>query len=88
MNRHPLDATALIFGLLFTLSGFAIVSESAWPELDTTAAVGAVVGILGVVFVAVLVMRQVRESNQPPADPWNVDDAVDTADEETPVISE
>ncbi|MEM9466421.1 MAG: hypothetical protein AAGA90_13690 [Actinomycetota bacterium] len=69
MNRHPIDATALIFGLLFTLSGFAIVSEEAWPELDTTTVVGAVVGVLGLLFVAVLVMRQLREGSQPPADP-------------------
>jgi hypothetical protein len=68
MNRHPLDATALIFGLLFTLAGFAILSEEAWPDLDTTAVVGATVGLLGLVFVAVLVLRQLREGSQPPAD--------------------
>ena len=63
MNRHPLDATALIFGLLFTLSGFAIVSEEAWPSVDTTAVVGAVIGALGLVFVAVLVLRQLRDTS-------------------------
>ncbi len=67
MNRHPLDATALIFGLLFTLSGFAIVSEEAWPSVDTTAVVGAVIGALGLVFVAVLVLRQLRDTA--PAEP-------------------
>ena len=79
MNRHPLDATALIFGLLFTLSGFAIVSEEAWPEIDTTAVVGGVVGALGILFVTVLVMRQLREGSRPPAtdtEPGDEDEAV------------
>ncbi len=66
MNRHPLDATALIFGLLFTLSGFAVLSDEIWPDLDTTAVVGAVIGALGILFVTVLVMRQLREGSQPP----------------------
>lgn len=67
MNRHPIDATALIFGLLFTLSGFAIVSDEVWPSIDTTAVVGAIVGALGLLFVTALVMRQLREGSQPPA---------------------
>lgn len=60
MTRHPLDATALIFGLLFTLAGIAILSEETWPSIDTTAVVGAWVGSLGLLFIAVLVLRQVR----------------------------
>ncbi|MEM9518231.1 MAG: hypothetical protein AAGA37_02840 [Actinomycetota bacterium] len=63
MNRHPIDATALIFGLLFALSGVAIVSDEAWPELDTTALSGAAIGVIGVVVVGVLVSRQVRGSD-------------------------
>ncbi|MEO0492121.1 MAG: hypothetical protein AAF081_01745 [Actinomycetota bacterium] len=67
MTRHPLDATALIFGLLFALSGVAIISDEAWPTIDTTAVVGATVGVLGIAFVVVLVLRQLREGSQPPA---------------------
>ncbi|MEM8705328.1 MAG: hypothetical protein AAGE98_02645 [Actinomycetota bacterium] len=67
MNRHPLDATALIFGLLFALSGVAIVSDEAWPDIDTTAVLGATVGVLGLGFIATLVLRQLREGSQPPA---------------------
>lgn len=67
MNRHPVDATALIFGLLFLLSGIAILSDEAWPDIDTTAVVGATIGVIGVAFVTVLVLRQLREGSQPPA---------------------
>ena len=85
MNRHPIDATALIFGLLFTLSGFAIVSDEAWPDLDTTAVVGALVGVLGLLFVTVLVMRQLREGSQPPAtEPPPVEPTEDAA----PVVTD
>ncbi len=63
MNRHPLDPTPLILGLLFAISGLAIVADAAWPDLDTTAVVGATVGGIGVAFVVVLVMRQLRENN-------------------------
>ena len=77
MNRHPLDATALIFGLLFTLSGFAIISDEAWPSIDTTAVVGALVGALGVLFVAVLVIRQLREGSEPPSDPTSESEVTD-----------
>ncbi len=66
MTRHPLDPTALIIGLLFALSGLAIVADAAWPELDTTAVVGATVGGLGVLFVVVLVMRQLRDGSRTP----------------------
>ena len=89
MTRHPLDATALIFGLLFTLSGFAIISDEAWPELDTTAVVGAVVGALGVIFITVLLLRQLRAGSQPPADeptpvdPFTTDEAQVTDDHAT-----
>jgi hypothetical protein len=68
MTRHPIDPTALIIGLLFAISGLAIVADAAWPELDTTAVVGATVGGLGVLFVAVLVTRQLRDSSHT-ADP-------------------
>jgi len=62
MNRHPLDPTPLILGLLFVISGLAIVADAAWPELDTTAVVGATVGGIGIAFVVVLVTRQLREN--------------------------
>ena len=88
MNRHPIDATALIFGLLFTLSGFAIVSDEVWPDIDTTAVVGAVVGALGLVFVTALVMRQLREGSQPPTvEPHAADADADAAAMDEPSTS-
>lgn len=97
MTRHPIDATALIFGLLFLLSGVAIISDEAWPDIDTTAIVGATIGVIGIAFVTVLVLRQLREGSQPPADPPTPEpepvtvgaptDDADTVDE-TNVISD
>ena len=60
MTRHPLDPTALIAGLLFLLSGLAIVIDQSWPRVDTTAVVGATVGVLGLFFVVNLVRQQLR----------------------------
>lgn len=59
MNRHPIDPTALIFGLLFGLAGMAILIDET-ADVDATLVTGAVVGALGVAFVATLVTRQVR----------------------------
>lgn len=60
MNRHPIDSTALIFGLLFGLAGMAILIDETLPDIDATIVTGAVVGALGIAFVATLVTRQVR----------------------------
>ena len=60
MNRHPIDSTALIFGLLFGLAGMAILIDETVPDVDATLVTGAVVGALGIAFVATLVTRQVR----------------------------
>ena len=59
MNRHPIDSTALIFGLLFGLAGMAILIDET-ADVDATLVTGAVVGALGIAFVATLVTRQVR----------------------------
>ena len=59
MNRHPIDPTALIFGLLFGLAGMAILIDET-ADVDATLVTGAVVGALGIAFVATLVTRQVR----------------------------
>lgn len=67
MNRHPIDSTALIFGLLFGLAGVAILVDATFPDVNTTAVTGALVGVLGIAFVAVLVTRQVRGSASTPA---------------------
>lgn len=77
MNRHPVDATALIFGALFALSGFAIVSDEAWPDLDTTAVVGGAVGLIGLAIVGALVGRQLRsEVSEPTSDDEQVEETV------------
>ena len=60
MNRHPIDSTALIFGLLFGLAGMAILIDETVPDVDATMVTGVVVGALGIAFVATLVTRQVR----------------------------
>ena len=58
--------TRLLPALLFLLSGVAIISDEAWPDIDTTAIVGATIGVIGIAFVTVLVLRQLREGSQPP----------------------
>ena len=73
MNRHPIDSTALIFGLLFGLAGMAILIDET-ADVDATLVTGAVVGALGIAFVATLVTRQVRVAAptgppEPPAMP-------------------
>jgi peptidoglycan/LPS O-acetylase OafA/YrhL len=61
MKPHRLDPTALIAGLLFALSGAAIVADQTWSGLDTAAVAGAAVATLGVLLLVVLVTRQIRE---------------------------
>ena len=66
METHPLDPTALISGLLFALSGLAIIANQSWDNVDVTAFVGAGVGLLGIVLVAVLLARHLGEGSRPP----------------------
>ena len=66
MKTHPLDPTALVSGLLFALSGLAIIADQSWDSIDVTAFVGAGVGVLGVFLVVVLLARQLREGSTPP----------------------
>lgn len=92
MNRHPIDSTALIFGLLFGLAGMAILIDETVPDIDATLVTGVVVGALGIAFVATLVARQVRVAApagmpEPPAmpeppttDPIDDDDPADAVD--------
>ncbi len=67
MKPHRLDPTALIGGLLFALSGFAIVADQTWEDLDVAAVVGAGVGVLGIFLIVLLVARQLRAESEPPA---------------------
>lgn len=68
MTRHPLDTTALIFGLLFVLAAAAILIDETLPSVDAAAVTGAIVGALGVTFVVTLIGRQLRAgSSSPPA---------------------
>ena len=81
MNRHPIDSTALIFGLLFGLAGMAILIDETVPDVDATLVTGTVVGALGIAFVATLVTRQVRLAGSPA--PVTVDEPeVDTEEPE------
>ncbi len=66
METHRLDPTALIAGLLFSLSGLAIIADQTWDDIDVTAFVGAGVGVLGIFLVIVLLARHLREGSQPP----------------------
>ncbi len=66
MKPHQLDITALIGGLLFALSGFAIVADQVWAELDVTAVVGAGVGVLGVFLIVLLITRQLKAESEAP----------------------
>lgn len=80
MNRHPIDPTALIFGLLFGLAGMAILIDET-ADVDATLVTGAVVGALGVAFVATLLTRQVRittagESHMTVDEPSPADDSL------------
>ena len=83
MTRHPIDSTALIFGLLFGLAGMAILIDETVPDVDATLVTGAVVGALGIAFVATLVTRQVRltggpiDAPVPGAEPADVADAIE-----------
>lgn len=64
MKSHRLDPTALIAGLLFALSGLAIVADQTWDDVDVAAIVGGGVAVLGVFLVVLLVTRQVHANNQ------------------------
>ncbi len=67
MKLHPLDPVGLIAGLLFALSGLAIIADQQWGDVDVTAVTAAGVSAVGLLLVALIVHRYVRED--PPADP-------------------
>ncbi len=73
METHRLDPTALIAGLLFSLSGAAIIADQTWDNIDITAFVGAGVALLGIFLVVVLLARQLRDGSQPPESGMSVE---------------
>lgn len=77
MKLHPLDPVALIAGLLFALAGVAIIADRQWGDLDATAFTAAGVTLIGLLLVALIVHRYVRQDaasapapdSPPPPDP-------------------
>jgi len=60
MNAHEIDPVALVFGLLFALSGVAVLTDRATEQVDVTALTGAGVAVVGVVLAVLLVVRLVQ----------------------------
>jgi hypothetical protein len=58
MRRHPIDPVALVAGLLFTFTGLAVVADRLWDDVDITAITGVGVAVVGLAFLAVIVIRQ------------------------------
>ncbi len=69
MKTHPLDPVALIFGLLLTLSGVAILADKQWEDLDVTALTAAVVAVVALALTAMIVYRFVRDAAESDHEP-------------------
>ncbi len=59
MKAHEIDPVALVFGLLFTLSGAAVLTDRADQRLDVTAITGVAIAIVGLALAVMLVVRLV-----------------------------
>jgi len=62
MNAHTVDPIALIFGLLFALTGMAIITDEVFEQVDVTAITGLGIAIVGMLLVMTLVVQQIRSS--------------------------
>lgn len=62
MKPHPIDPTALISGLLFTLSGLVLLADQWWDDADAGVLTAAGFIVIGVVLAAAVVARYVKES--------------------------
>ncbi len=69
MDTHPIDPVALIAGLLFGLSGLAILADQQWDDVDVTAFTAAGVMLVGLLLAGIIVVRFVRSTiESPPTD--------------------
>ncbi len=65
MDTHQLDPVALIFGLLFALTGAAVMTDRATEGLDVTAITSVGVAVVGVILVAMIILRLIRDEPRP-----------------------
>ncbi len=66
METHRLDPTALVSGLLFTLSGLTVIADQTWESIDVTAFVGAGVCLLGAILAITILVRFLRDGSRTP----------------------
>ena len=68
MDTHPVDPVALVSGLLFGLSGLAIVAHQRWEDVDVTAFTAAGVMLVGLLLVGLIVARFISSAidTEPP----------------------
>ena len=64
MTIHSLDPTALIIGLLYALSGLAIVANSQWDDIDITAFTAAGATVVGLLLVVMIIARLLRDTSE------------------------
>lgn len=62
MDSHPIDPVALVAGLLFSLSGAAIIAERNWDDVDVTALTAVGVALAGILLAAAIVSRYLRDA--------------------------
>ncbi len=60
MKAHETDPVALVFGLLFTLRGAAVLTDRATQRLDVTAITGVAVVVVGLILAVMMIIRLVR----------------------------
>lgn len=63
MDSHPLDPSALVFGLLFAIAGAAIFADRQWGDVDMTAFTAAGVAVVGLLLAGLVVARYLTEPN-------------------------
>ncbi len=80
MDTHPVDPVALVAGLLFGLSGLAILANRQWDGIDVTAFTAAGVALVGLLLAGMIVVRFVGRDADPAPPPGGIDDE-DAAEE-------
>ncbi len=68
MDTHQLDPVALIFGLLFTLTGAAVMTDRATEGIDVTAITSLGVAVVGVILAVMIILRLIRDHPGPDPD--------------------